>query len=124
MSKAAYWQRGEAIDYINKTEETIEVGTVMALGRHIGIAASDIPPGEKGVIHVEGVFEFPKGEEAIEVGDDVYLNTAVLLTQMQALAVPSANAPYNSTVKDRTYIGYATENAPADAETVFVKINA
>lgn len=124
MSKAAYWQRGEAIDYINKTEETIEVGTVMALGRHIGIAAEDILPGKKGSVHVEGVFEFPKGEEAIEVGEDVYLNTAVLLAQMEALAVPSANAPYNSTVKDRTYIGYATEDASADAETVFVKINA
>ena len=46
MSKAAYWQRGEAIDYVNKTEETIEAGTVMTLGKHIGIAAEDILPGK------------------------------------------------------------------------------
>lgn len=124
MSKAAYWQRGETIDYINQTEEMIEAGTVIPFGKRIGVAGTDIAPGETGSLHVEGVFEFPKGEESIEAGADVYLDITSMLLKMEALALPSANAPYNSTVKDRVYAGYAVQDAQADAETVFVKINA
>lgn len=143
MSRAAYWQRGEAIDYMNTTEEMIWAGTVIAFGGHVGVAATDIPPGEMGALHVEGVFEFPKGEEAIGPGMDVYVaaaaelsemdelatqtangtfnsTTRVILSKMEALAIPSAEGTYNSTVK----AGYATQDAGADAGTVFVKINA
>lgn len=76
MSKAAYWQRGEALDYVNRTEETIEAGSVIAFGDRVGVAGADIPPGETGSLHVEGVFEVPKGEGAIEAGTDVYFDVA------------------------------------------------
>lgn len=142
MSRAAYQQRGEAIDFTNTTEETIEAGTVVAFGGRVGVAAADIPPGEEGVLHVEGVYEFPKGEEAVGAGMDVYVVAAelsqmkelavrsangtfnstvkVMLSQMEALAVPSANGTFNSTVR----AGYATRDAGADIRTVPVKINA
>lgn len=124
MSKAAYWQRGEVIDFTNGTEETIEAGAVIPFGDRIGVVGADIAPGETGSLHVEGVFEFPKGEGAIEAGAEVCLDIATMLLKMEALAVPSANGTYNSTSKDRIHAGYAIQEAKADAETVFVKINA
>ena len=38
MGKAAYWQRGEAIDFKNETGSKIEANTVITLGSRIGIA--------------------------------------------------------------------------------------
>ena len=124
MKRATYWQRGETIDYINKTDETIEAGSVVSFGKRIGIAGTDIAPGETGSLHVEGVFEVPKEEGAIEAGDDVYLDTAAMLFKMMAIATTSVNAPYNATNHAGTRAGYAIQDADADAETVFVKINA
>lgn len=39
MSKAAYWQRGETLDYVNNTGSIIEANTVIKLAERIGIAA-------------------------------------------------------------------------------------
>lgn len=124
MGKAAYWQRGETIDYINKTEETIEAGSVVSFGKRIGITGTDIAPGETGSLHVEGVFEVTKSGGAIEAGDEVYLDVAAMLAKMDAVAIPSANGIFNSTVQNGIRAGYAVQDADADAETVFVKINA
>ena len=44
MSKAAYWQRGESLDYINNTDITIEANTIVTLVGRIGIAGTDIKP--------------------------------------------------------------------------------
>lgn len=124
MTKASYWQRGETLDYVNETEEMIEAGAVIAFGNRVGVAGTDIMPGETGSIHVEGVFEFPKDEGAVTAGEDVYFDVAAMLFKMQGLAVASANGTYNSTVKTTIRAGYAVQNAEADAETVLVKINA
>lgn len=146
-AKASYWQRGESLDYVNETGETIEAGEVVALGERVGVAATDIPPGEKGAIDVEGVYEVPKGDDAIEAGSEVYFRMAAMvskmgetatasavgtydstvkdqLEKMEVLAIPSANGVVNGTVKDCIRAGYATQDAEAGAETVFVKINA
>ena len=40
--KASYWQRGEALDYVNAAETKIEAGTVLTIGKRIGIAGTDI----------------------------------------------------------------------------------
>lgn len=124
MGKAEYWQRGETIEYINKTEETIEAGSVVPFGKRIGITGTDIAPGETGSLHVEGVFEVPKGERAIEAGDEVYFDIAAMLTQMAAIATTASGGTFNATVPRGIRAGYATQDADADAETVFVKINA
>ena len=146
-TRASYWQRGESLDYVNETGETIEAGEVVALGERVGVAAADIAPGEKGVIDVEGVYEVPKGDDAIEAGREIYFRTAAMvsrmgkiatasavgtynstvkdqLEEMEVLAIPSANGTVNGTVKDCIRAGYATQDAEADAGTVFVKINA
>jgi len=60
MSKAAFWQRGESLDFTNATTDMIEANTVMTLGSRICVAGTDILPGETGSIHVAGGFAFPK----------------------------------------------------------------
>lgn len=75
MSKAAYWQRGEALDYKNDTDTKIEANTVISFGGRIGVAGTDILPGEIGSLHVTGVFEISKtAAGAIEMGTDVYFD--------------------------------------------------
>ncbi len=108
MSKAEYWQRGEAIDFVNDTEETIEANEIVAFGSRVGIAGTVIEPGETGSLHVFGVFEMPKGDGEIETGADVAYDA-------DAGTVSAAG-------EGATAIGYATEAAAADDETVKVKL--
>ncbi len=110
MSKASYWQRGEAIDFVNETEEIIEANQIIVFGEHIGIAGTTFGPGETGTLHVFGVFEMPKAEgEEIAAGTPVYYDT-------EGEAVTSESG--GSTIE----IGYATEAADAEHETVKVKL--
>lgn len=75
MSKATYWQRGETLDYRNTTDTKIEANTIITFGSHIGVAGTDILPGELGSLHVTGIFEIPKtGTATIEMGIDVYFD--------------------------------------------------
>ncbi len=75
MGKATYWQRGETLDYINTGTVVIEANTVITFGGRIGIAGTDILPGETGSLHVTGVFEMPKtAEGAVGMGTDVYFD--------------------------------------------------
>ena len=75
MTKAAFWQRGETLDYINTGTAVIEANTVITFGGRIGIAGTDILPGETGSLHVTGVFEMPKtAEGAVGMGTDVYFD--------------------------------------------------
>ena len=81
MSKAAYWQRGETLDYKNATETKIEANTVISFGGHIGVAGTDILPGELGSLVVTGVFEIPKtATAAIEMGATVYFDGTGITT--------------------------------------------
>lgn len=110
---ATYYQRGEALDYTNTGAETIEAGTVIKYGARIGIAESDILPGELGVIHVAGVFEMPKKDTTkIDAGAEVYWNPAEGAEGITATAGALTKA------------GFAVAEAAAEAVTVLVKINA
>lgn len=75
MSKATYWQRGESLDYINSGDAVIEANTIIDLATRIGVAGTDINPGEKGSLHVTGVYEIQKtGTDAIAMGAAVYFD--------------------------------------------------
>lgn len=52
---AAYWQKGDSLDYTNKTDQTIPAGTVLVFGKRMGVAGTEIPAGGTGSIHVTGV---------------------------------------------------------------------
>ncbi|MBO5145017.1 MAG: DUF2190 family protein [Lachnospiraceae bacterium] len=106
--KAAYWQKGEALDYVNNTKKKIENGEVVILGNRIGIAGDDMQPGSAGVMHVTGVFSFDKdGQEAITLGTDVYLSDAGITATAGGVKA-----------------GYAAADSPAESSKVYVKINA
>lgn len=111
MTKAVYWQRGESIDYRNDTEGVIEANQVVVLGRRIGVAGTEIRPGQVGSLHMTGVFAFPKkASEEITAGTEVYFDGAA--------------GTVSATAGSGTKAGYAIEPAAADAVSVSVKINA
>lgn len=106
MAKATYWQRGESLDYVNSGDTVIEANTIVSLGTRIGIIGTDINPGEKGSIHVNGVYEFDKtSTDAIEMGAAVYFDGT-------GITAASSGTP----------VGYAAAAADADAAVILVKL--
>lgn len=114
MSKATFWQRGETLDYKNATETKIEANTIISFGGHIGVAGTDILPGEVGSLHVTGVFEMPKTETgAIEMGDVVYFDgTGITTAANDGKTNPTAYP----------VAGYATQAAAAADTIILVKL--
>lgn len=107
MAKTAtYIQRGEALDYQNTTEAMIPAGTVILLGKRMGVAGGDIQPGEVGALHMVGVFEIPKkASVALAAGDNVVFTDADGIDKATT-----------------DIMGYAVEAAEAADETVKVKL--
>lgn len=114
--KATYLQRGEALDFVNKTESTIPAFTILVVGDMVGIAGTDIEPGATGVIYVCGVFEMPKSTDAaISMGTKVYFD-GTGVTEEQ-------NAEESETVTvNNTFLGYAAADAAATDSVVIVKL--
>ena len=106
MSKATYWQRGESLDFVNAESTVIEANTIMDLGTRIGVVGTDVNPGEKGSVHVTGVYEIQKtGAGAIEMGAAVYFDGTGITSDTSG-----------------TPAGYAAAAAEADAEVILVKL--
>lgn len=106
MSKATYWQRGEALDYVNSGSTVIEANTIIDLATRIGVAGTSINPGEKGSLHVTGVYEIEKtGKEEIAMGAAVYFDGT-------GITNASSGTP----------AGYAAAKAEADATVILVKL--
>lgn len=98
---------GENIDFLNTGAVAIHEGDVVPLGAHgIGIAGSTIEPNAVGSVWVQGVFEFPKGTGAIELGADVFWNAA------------ANNAATTGTVR----AGWAVQAAGVADATVLISI--
>jgi predicted RecA/RadA family phage recombinase len=106
MSKAAYWQRGESLDYTNSTDKIIEANTVVELAERIGIAGTDIAPGKKGDLHVSGVFEFAKTST-----NEIPMGTSVNFDG-NGITEASGGTP----------AGFAAATAGASDTTILVKI--
>ena len=115
MSKAAFWQRGETLDYKNDTDTKIEANTVISFGSHIGVAGTDIMPGELGSLVVTGVFEISKTETgAIEMGTTVYFDGTGITT--------AANDGATSNPTAYPLAGYAAQAAAAADTVILVKL--
>lgn len=109
MASAAFWQRGEALDYLNSGSTTIEANTIVLYGSRIGVIGCDIAPGEVGSLHVAGVFRMPKtGTSAIAAGTDVYWDGD---------GITNASS-------GNTKAGFAAQAAEASATEILVSINA
>lgn len=125
MSSASYWQRGETIDYVNKSTETIEANAIIAFGSRIGVAGTDIPAGEKGTLHVTGVFMMPKGSGEIAEGSDVYyLETDGVITAEPSKKAAAESGETQPVAVNNVRAGFAVEGAGNDEQYVYVKINA
>ncbi len=120
MGKAAFWQRGETIDYTNGTTDIIEANTIIIFGNRIGVA---------GTLHVTGVFEFPKSSGAGEIaaGSEVYYSES----DGGIVASPGATAASTDSEDGETIAavsnvkaGFVVSGAASGSNTVLVKINA
>ena len=108
MSKATYWQRGDTLDYKNDTDTKIEANTIISFGSHIGVAGTDIFPGELGSLHVTGIFEMPKTDTTvIEMGTDIYFDGAGITATKGDSTIPA---------------GYAAQAAAAEDRIILVKL--
>ena len=109
MANANFWQRGEALDYINSTENKIAANTIVKIGDRLGVTGCDIAPGAVGSLHVCGVFEMPKtGTSAIAMGQNVYWDGSGI----------------TDAAENNTKAGYAAAAAAADATKIMVQIGA
>lgn len=115
MATAAYWQRGEALDYTNSGETAIPVNTIVAIGSRIGITGAPIAPSETGVLHVGGVWEMPKtGTAAISMGTVVYFDGTGI--------TDASNDGAQTDPVSYIEAGYAAETAAASATKILVKL--
>ncbi len=107
MSKAEYWQRGEALDYTNATDALIPANTIVQIGSRIGVTGTDIAPGEVGSLHVGGVWEIAKtGAAEIAMGQTVYFDGTGI----------------TDTADGGIEAGYAAAPAAAAATVILVKL--
>ena len=107
---AEYRQPGNNLDYYNDTDAVIYFGTVIPLESSIGVAGTNIDPGDTGALLITGVFKMPKDNSNIKFGDAVYYDAdADVIT---------------TTVESNVRAGIAATTAGATAGTVDVKINA
>ena len=104
---ARYVQKGESIDY--RPETDIRAKTIVPFPGFVGITRLDIRAGELGALAVSGVFETPKADEAIDVGEAVYYDAANGVATKE---------------KTDVYLGVAVYNAQASSESVYYLLNA
>lgn len=110
MTNATFIQRGEALDYTNSTNKTIPAGSIIPIGKIVGVASTDIEPSALGAVHVTGVFAMPKKATVeISMGEPVYLEDGVITNEAGA---ENANIP----------AGYAVSSAASSATEVAVKL--
>lgn len=116
MAKAIYWQRGESLDYVNSTDAVIPANTVLKLAGRIGIAGTSINPGEKGSLHVTGVYEIPKtSENEIAMGTTVYFDDT-------GITEAADNGQSGEAKVEYTPAGYAAQKALAADTVILVKL--
>lgn len=104
-------QSGKTVDYKNTGTDPILSGSVVLMGKMVGVAVTDIAPGKTGAVQVEEVFKLPKkAADAFSIGDVVYWSAA----DSEMVKAATGN----------TAAGKAFAEAPANSATVNVKLNA
>lgn len=107
MAKAVYVQIGGNLDYPNATESTIAAGELVRMETRVGVAASEILPGEIGAVCTTGVFRMPKtGKKAVKMGALVYFDGEGI----------------TDTAETNTPAGYAAAAATAESTEILVKL--
>lgn len=109
MAKAAFWQKGEALDYPNSSGSKISANTIVVVSTRVGVIGCDIENGKTGTIHMGGVWEMPKsGSSAIVLGQTVYWD--------------ATNSGITNVSTSNIEAGYAAAAAGADDTKILVKL--
>ena len=129
MATATYFQRGEAIDYVNSGDSKIAAGTILLFGSRLAVAGCDIPAGEAGSLFVTGVFRMPKeyaaSDKALTAGQNVqWDNSNSYIKSAVAQVVGTGGDAGKVTTEASPVHGFVVEAAASADETVLVKINA
>jgi Uncharacterized conserved protein len=105
---AVYIQKGEVLDYKNETTDVITASTIKKFGEKVGVIGGNIPPGETGAIHMVGVYQMPKtnNAETVQLGQSVYFDGMAITT----------------TESGNTLAGYAVEESTTTQSTVVIKL--
>lgn len=106
-----YVSEGDVLDFTNTTGAAIASGSVVAIGKRIGIALADIPAGGSGSASVTGVWSVPR----LTTDDTV---------QGELLYWDPANNRVTETAGALNLAGYAAAPAGAGTTSVRIKINA
>ncbi|WP_314436970.1 DUF2190 family protein [Massilia timonae] len=106
-----YVSEGDVLDFTNTTGAAIASGSVVTIGKRVGIALADIPVGGTGTASVTGVWAVPR-----LTTDDT--------AQGELLYWDPVNARVTETAGSLNLAGYAAAPAGAGALTVRIKINA
>lgn len=109
-----YHQDGSTLDYTNDTGSAILSGAAVIIGGLLTVAITDIANGETGAVKADGVFELPKGANAIEQGAAVDFDVSESAVDVIGTAETG----------DLTGCGVAWAKAEAGDNTVMVKVNA
>lgn len=109
-----YHQAGGNIDWTNDTGSTVTSGSFVVIGGLLGIAHDDIADGDTGPVHIEGVWDLPKGANAISLGAAVDFDVSA--DKIDVIGTPASG--------DLVGCGVAVAAAGAGDSTVLVKINA
>jgi len=96
----------------NTGSTDITANSLVKIGNWVGVAYTDIPAGDEGIIMIRGVFELPVADPTIEI------TTGDLLQYDGKNSVK----PYDSTDSTNPKIGKAFANKPANETTVLVTL--
>ena len=106
-----YVSEGDVLDFINTTGAAIASGSVVAMGKRIGIALENIAAAGTGSVGVTGVWSVPR----LTTDDTV---------QGELLYWDPVNNRVTETPGALNLAGYAAAPAGVGATTVRIKINA
>jgi len=104
---ATFVQRGEAVDFVPSRD--VEAGEVLSFGSLLGIVKILVRAGENGALHLSGIYDVAKLQEAIPAGSRVFWKEAGHV----ATAESTGNA----------FLGVAAAHAPATAGRVRIILN-
>jgi predicted RecA/RadA family phage recombinase len=111
---------GKTLRYLNSGADVIKGGKLVPVGNIVGVATTDIQPGEEGVLWTEGVYRFPKvtgSNGVLAVGARVYVDMATgSITSAVSTTASQVTTPH-------VPAGVAWAAAISDALSADVKIN-
>ena len=128
MATAAFWQRGDAIDYTNGSGSDIEANEIILAGSLLGIAGTDIPDGATGSLIISGIFELPKdyaaSGKALTLGQKVeWDDTNSYIVAATEQEVGTGGDAGKVTTEAGPVHGICVAAAASADQTCYVKIN-